>query len=440
MEPRVPGTMSATSLRYGANDDRAPPSKSPLYYETMEHEVDPTQQARLRNERDHQCFSGSSDPSYPTQYAAREPLAHGQWSRSMSMHGQQRTAFTQEECHYLGDASNDWGDAAQPDSTAESHLQREDDKAIIAAVQCFVQAAAPPPYAVLSPLNKPVAVPQITQSKTTNLMAPPGSGASSYARLYSPTLMQHGISETEFLTFIDGLNVVCTSSQKLQALSLANTVLSFDPSGSMQTIAMVASVAAQVTQQKIFDRRAAVYLNRANTDFFNTRGLRVHKCTLDELRGIAHIPEDAPLRIPVDAVSICSSVAENLARALKPWLAPLKFDVAPVATLGSLNALQKLNKFQAKHFNKQLERELISHRLKELSRNPENLSQEEVSSIAASVRASGGRTLGWQVKRFEKKMARDTERSRSCELRVDKKEEKAALRSNWLVITPLVSR
>ena len=358
----------------------------------------------------------------------------------MSKYGQQATACDREVSHYLRDDMKDWDDPAQPDSTAGPYLQQEDDKAILAAVERFAQAAAPPPYAVLSPLNKPVAIPQLTQSKTTNFMAPPGSGANSYARIYSPILKQHGISEAEFLTFIDGLNMMCTSSQKLQALSLANTVLSFDPSGSAQMISMATSVGVQAIQQKIFDRRAAVYLGRANTDFFNPRGLRIHTCTLEKLRGIAQIPENAPLRIPLDAVSICSSVAENLARALQPWLAPLKFDVPPVETPSSVNTLQKLNIFQAKHMNKQLERDLISHRLKELSRNPESLSPEEVSSIAASVRASGGRTLGWQVKRFEKKMAKDAERSRSREPRVDKKEEKAALRSNWLVITPLIKR
>lgn len=209
----------------------------------------------------------------------------------------------------FGDGSKDWGDSAQSESTAGPYLQEEDDKTILAAVQRLAQAAAPPPYAVLSPLNKPVAIPQLTQSKTTDFMAPPESGASSYARIYSPTLIQNGISETEFLSFIDGLTMACTSSQKLPALSLANTVLSLDPSGSMQLVSMAASVGVQAVQQKVFNRRAAVYIDRANTEFFNPRGLRVHKCTLDELRGIAHIPEDAPLRIPVDAISIRSSVA-----------------------------------------------------------------------------------------------------------------------------------
>ncbi|KAJ9610206.1 hypothetical protein H2200_004983 [Cladophialophora chaetospira] len=435
MKPAVWKRRNAKSHPSLPNGESLPSSKPAHFYDTMEYEVCPTPQARVRDERDRQRLSGSYCTSQATQYEVEGPQAHDPWSQSMSIHSQHQTTLSREE-----DGSKVWRDPAQLEPTAGPYLQDEDDKAVLAAVQRFAQAAAPPPYEILFPLNKPVAIPQLTQSKTTNFMAPPGSGASGYARIYSPTLMQHGISEAEFLTFIDGLNVVCTTSQKLQALSLANTVLGFDPTGSAQIISMAAGVGMQAMQQKIFDRRAAVYLDRANTDFFRPRGLRIQKCSLDELRRIAQIPANAPLRIPLDATSICASVAENLARALQPWLAPLKFDMLPIATPGSANTLQKLNNFQAKHLNKQLERDLIGHRLKELSRNPESLNSEEVSSIAASVRASGGRTMGWQAKRFEKKMAKNAERSRSREPRVDKKEEKAVLRTNFLVITPLIGR
>lgn len=330
----------------------------------MEYGIHPTPSASARDEKSFQHFSGSYDLSHPKWYEPQGAQIHPSGNQIISIHDQQ-TASSRERPDSVTEEAK--GGLAQLDSTTGEYLQHEDDKAIVAAVQHFAQGAAPPPY-FLSSLDKPVAIPQLTQSKTTNFMAPPGSGASSYARIYPPSLMQHGISEMEFLTFIDGLNTVCTSSQKLQALSLANTVMSLDPSGSMQMVSMAVGVGAQAVQQKVFDRRAAVYLNRANIDFFHPRGLYVRKCTLHELRGIAHIPEDAPLRVPFDTTTICSSVAENLARALQPWLAPLKFDVPPLATPGSVNTIQKLNNFQAKHMNKQLERDLISYRLRELSR------------------------------------------------------------------------
>lgn len=332
---------------------------------------------------------------------------------------------------------------AQPVPIADQRAQHAEDEAALAEAMSFAWSAAPPPYTVSSPLEKPIAIPQLTQSKTTTFMTPLGSSANMYARVYSPALAQHGISETEFLGFIDGLNAVCTSSQKIQAMSLATQVLSFDPSGTMQLITMGAGIGLQVSQQKIFDRRGAAFLQRANDDFFRRRGLKVQKCTLEELRRIAHIPSDLPLTLPLSADLMCASIVETRVRVMQPWLAPLKFDVPPPPAPQSVNTLQKINNFQSKHLNKQLHRDVISNRLKLMSKEPHAFSEEEVQRVVADVRATGDRTLIWKASHVEKKILK--KRSGGPESPAlygqagnkNKKEEEAARRSNWLVITRL---
>jgi hypothetical protein len=331
----------------------------------------------------------------------------------------------------------------------EVPLQKGENEAIVAHAMSSAQAPAPPPapYITTSTLVKPVAIPQLTQSAFTNIMQPVGSSATSYARMYAPSLAQHGISESQFLSFLDGLNFVSTSSQKLQALNLTSGLLAFDPSGVGMAVSMVMSMGMQTNQQKVFDSRAAAFLGRANNEFFHPRRLHVQKCTIDELRQIADIPSDAPLTTSVSTDSVRTSVVENRVQAIQPWVAPLQLRVLPEEIPQSMNTLQKINNFQSKHLNKQLERDIIIKRLKELSSNPQTLSLEEISRVAADLRASGDRILVWQADRFEKKMKKkvDCTKPGASENSKDErsadresKEEKAARRSNWLVITTLI--
>ena len=326
----------------------------------------------------------------------------------------------------------------------EAPLEKGEVEIPVAHATSFSLAASPAPY-ITSALMKPVAIPQLTQSTFTNTMQPVGSSATSYARMYSPSLAQYGISEAEFLCFLDGLNFVSTSSQKLQALNLTSGLLTFDPTGIGMGVSLVMSMGMQASQQKVFDARAEAFLQRVNDEFFNPRHLHVQKCTVDQLRQIANIPSDAPLTIPVSADSVRTSLIENRVQAIQPWLAPLQFGALPADVPQSMNTLQKINNFQAKHLNKQLERDTLIKRLKELSSNSQTLSPEEVSRVAADLRASGDQILAWQADRFEKKMkkagcaksgASDNSKNERFSGK-ESKEEKAARRSNWLVIIPL---
>lgn len=317
--------------------------------------------------------------------------------------------------------------------------QNGDDNSIITQAMRFVQTAAPPPDRVASPLAKPVAIPHLTQSKFVTYTQPVGSSANMYSRMYSPALAPYGVSEVDFLAFLDGLNLMSTASQALQAVNVANALLSFDPSGVVQSVTLAAQIGLQASNQKIFDRRAARFLHLVNAEFFHPRRLHAQEQTLDQLRIIAHIPDNAPLTMAVTADSVCASVAENRARALQPWLAPLTFVVPPPPPPPAKNALQKLNNFQNKHMNRALERNSVGSRLKELSKNPQVLSADEVSQIAQSLRTSGDKNLIEKANKFEKKMLKAiasespvTEKDAGKE----RDEEKATRRSKWLVVTP----
>ncbi|KAK7037826.1 hypothetical protein VNI00_010787 [Paramarasmius palmivorus] len=125
----------------------------------------------------------------------------------------------------------------------------------------------PPPY---SQLPSPVCLPQ------TSLHA---KWDSAFARGYNPAIGQAGISQEEFLNFIDGLNLAIAASPPLRVVDFAGKVIGFVP----YHWAMIASIVMQTTAQTgmhilsktLTDR----YLRAANLNLFKPKGLSVRICT-----------------------------------------------------------------------------------------------------------------------------------------------------------------
>lgn len=377
--------------------------------------------------------SGSYPDNY-NQHVSNANLA----SRAPPASGVKQGVSLQASSSSVNTSTQSWDTSTPQVPAGASYPQNAEDEEILSQAMLFAQTAASPPYAAGPPLSKPVAVPHLTQSNLMTYTQPPGSSVNKYARMYSPVLAPHGVSEVDFMAFLDGLNLVSTTSQAIQAANITNVLLAFDPTGISQTVSLAATVGLQAGQQKVFNRRAAAFLRRANAEFFHPRGLHAAQRSLDELREIAHILSDAPLTTPINSGCILDGVAENRVRAMQPWLAPMKFDVPPEPAPPANNGLQKINNLQKKHLHKFLDRKTISVRLQELSDNPQVLSIDDIIRIAADVRATEDKDLTSKVDKWEKKMLKVAGSGKGRPVKdkgKERREEKATLRSHWLVVT-----
>jgi hypothetical protein len=84
----------------------------------------------------------------------------------------------------------------------------------VSEAQLLDQASAAfaplPPGTILSPLPKPVLIPRVN----------PGSDLP-FARAWPPELVNHGITQADFVAFIDSLNIMCAPHAAIRILQLA---------------------------------------------------------------------------------------------------------------------------------------------------------------------------------------------------------------------------
>ncbi|OJJ00866.1 hypothetical protein ASPVEDRAFT_82418 [Aspergillus versicolor CBS 583.65] len=127
----------------------------------------------------------------------------------------------------------------------------------------------PPPYSLAEPsisqAFKPVIIPQVTKAFDSEIASP-------FMRAYSPALSQYQISQTDFLTFLDGLNEVFIANPVLQATGIAGAVMgNIHP---IEIVGMAVETASEIGSETTSYFRTRAYLKKVNTDLFGPRGLK----------------------------------------------------------------------------------------------------------------------------------------------------------------------
>jgi hypothetical protein len=160
----------------------------------------------------------------------------------------------------------------------------------------------PPAYAFQAPrLRRPVAVPQVSSR--------PGMP---YARAYAPILAEHGVNLEEFVEFIDNLNIVSSSSSPLQILDLAGGVIDMVPISHAQLIRLGIQTVAKVGNVAVMKTRGSMFLKKANSDFFDPRGLKVELATGEAMRAKLGLDPNAPLAAPISESGQLTAIERKL--------------------------------------------------------------------------------------------------------------------------------
>ena len=215
------------------------------------------------------------------------------------------------------------------------------------------QGSSSTPATASSSQGRPIAIPAIDYARE-----------SPFVRSYAPLLNKYNISKDKFLTFLDELNDVMTTSPPMQVLDATGGILRSVPIlFPLHWIGSAVSGLAKLGGQGISKSRSDTAIRQANKDIFTPRGLKAEIAKLDALAHIAKIPildsqgkvnKQASLiqqlgelsSAPVDE-SQEFDLQERRLRVLQPWIAELEFYIKPWTSKSRLTrfnaALKKRN-------------------------------------------------------------------------------------------------
>ncbi|KFY42437.1 hypothetical protein V495_04522 [Pseudogymnoascus sp. VKM F-4514 (FW-929)] len=167
-------------------------------------------------------------------------------------------------------------------------------------------------------LESPIAIPQTTH----------GMGKS-FLRAWAPILQYNDISVSDFIAFIDNLNVVSTASPPLQVLDLAGGFVGMVPHHWAQIAGFVIQGTAKIGTGLVSKGRTEVYMQEVNEKLFKPRGLKASLASTEAMRTLLRIPADRPTLAPPTPPTMTLSTAERALIGADPYNATLDLDVPP---------------------------------------------------------------------------------------------------------------
>ncbi|KAE8354734.1 hypothetical protein BDV28DRAFT_146844 [Aspergillus coremiiformis] len=134
---------------------------------------------------------------------------------------------------------------------------------------------SPVPYAAVGPL-RPCVIPQIRKTWLGRYMSP-------FARAYAPELAQVGISQPEFIAFIDSLNEAFLIHPGFHAVQAVGAVVGMIPSITVQLANTGVTLAAAAGAVGVSRLRTKQLLKCANITYFHQKGLHVRIMNREEM-------------------------------------------------------------------------------------------------------------------------------------------------------------
>lgn len=134
----------------------------------------------------------------------------------------------------------------------------------------------------------PIAIPQMTKGRGTPFM-----------RLNSPVLQEYGISEPEFIEFIDTLNIVSAASPPFKILDLAGGIIGMVPHHWAQLTSNLIKLTAMGGTAIVSKSRTDAFLQEANQRIFGPKGLRVRLITTAALIPSIKFPTQKAITLPL---------------------------------------------------------------------------------------------------------------------------------------------
>lgn len=278
---------------------------------------------------------------------------------------------------------------------------------------------------------------------------------SPFLRAYPPRLAARGLSRTDFLNLLDGLNRVAVKSPPLRALGLVGEVLQIVPLSAAQAAGFATNAAAQVGTYALSKGATEAYLRRANEETLAPLGLRMEVAKLDAVARVHGIPIlDAEGKIArlleplVHAEEM--SAAQRWLKALGPWVEELEVQALPGVDTEAVGLWGKVHTFASERERKQSEEKILKDRGKALEKAQKQLGKAEekrAKDLAKLERKEGKVAARGERRKTDDKLRKIEQKREKAEMKhQDKvgeveeekwekdKEMKAMRKVLWLVI------
>ncbi|KAE9373023.1 hypothetical protein N431DRAFT_289060, partial [Stipitochalara longipes BDJ] len=204
-------------------------------------------------------------------------------------------------------------------------------------------------------LPRPIAVPQTTHGR-----------GQSFLRAWAPCLEAHNISQTDFLAFIDNLNIVSTANPPLQVLDLAGGFLGMVPHHWAQLAGTAVQASAKLGTALVSKSRTDMYMKEVDEKMFKPRGLKVSIALVEAMRRILRVPDTQPLLAPLTRETMQMSTVERELLAVREYNAVLELGVP--RPMEQTTILAKLSARQVEGLAKKNQKKAVKDREKALEK------------------------------------------------------------------------
>lgn len=213
-------------------------------------------------------------------------------------------------------------------------------------------------------LERPIAIPQIC----------PGTGQS-FLRAWAPILQNRNITVTDFIMFIDNLNVVSTASPPLQILGLAGGFVGMVPHHFAQLAGYVIQGSAKLGTALVSKGRTEMYMQEVNETIFQPRGLKSSLASTEAMRAMLRIPANQPTLAPLTAHGMALSMVEMVLTEIAPYNTALDLNVPPPRD--QITTLAKLSAKQVMAQEKKTQKKMLKDREKAIKKEEERRKKVE---------------------------------------------------------------
>lgn len=273
----------------------------------------------------------------------------------------------------------------------------------------------------------PVAIPQMTKGRGMPFM-----------RLNSPVLQEHGISESDFIEFIDTLNIVSAASPPFKILDLAGGIIGMVPHHWAQLTSNLLKLTAMGGTAIVSKSRTDAFLQEANQRTFGPKGLRVCLITTAALIPTIKFPAQKAITLPL-ALDIPlesqPSFHNRLLQGLKGYVSETEVTRLPsknedISIIDQMSAkqvvrdMEKIEKKMYKDTEKQMKKMQKNHEPWESSLE-DGISSGTVSKPPVRRRSLDRkmRKLEHDIEKVNKKASRKMEKRHSSDKVEDKRQD-----------------
>lgn len=197
----------------------------------------------------------------------------------------------------------------------------------------------------------------------------------SFLRVWAPVLQNYNITMTEFVAFIDNLNVISTASPPLQVVDLAGGIIGMVPHHWAAIAGAAIQGTAKLGTHAVSKGRTEAYMSQVNEKMFKPRNLKVSIVSTQATRALLKIPITHPKLAPLTAQTMSLSTAERVLVSIQPYNAVLDMHVPPPAE--QTTALAKLSARQIASRAKKQQEKLIKGREKAVEKKQEKMEKDQ---------------------------------------------------------------